>query len=183
MAGSQVTLEAQHAKEEERRSQPRHVVDRKSGDSHQCQHHQKEHECDAAALYDSVSRIIFEGTPENERVKGKKPYASCHVYSVGVNHCMCDYSTPNMLGCWKSEKHGLVRTWKVSAFYKGESQGKNFPGDWKERKCSLRFPAHGVLRVSEDFFFFQIHLVIVTALLDSEARQAAWLKCVNHGSI
>lgn len=73
----------QHAEEEKRRSQPRHVVDRKSGDSHQCQHHQKEHECDAAALYNSVSRIIFEGTPENERVKEKKPDASCHVYSVG----------------------------------------------------------------------------------------------------
>ncbi len=71
----------------------------------------------------------------------------------------------------------------VSAFYKGESQGKHFPGDWKERKRSLRFPAHGVLRVSEGFLFFQIHLVIVTALSDSEARQAAGLKCVNHGSI
>jgi len=66
---------------------------------------------------------------------------------------------------------------------KGESQGKDFPGDWRERKCSQRFPAHVVLRVSGNFFFFQIHLVIVTALSDSEARQAAWLKRVNHGSI
>jgi len=71
----------------------------------------------------------------------------------------------------------------VTAFYKGESQGKNYPGDWKERKCSPCFPAHVVLRVSGDFFFFQIHLVIVTTLSNSEARQAAWLKCVNHGSI
>jgi hypothetical protein len=71
----------------------------------------------------------------------------------------------------------------ITPFYKGESQEKNLPGDWKERKSSLRFPAHVVLRVSGDFFFFQIHLVIVTALSGSEARQAAWLKCVNHGSI
>jgi len=67
--------------------------------------------------------------------------------------------------------------------YKGECQEKNFPGDWKERECSLRFPAHVVLRVSGDVFFFQIHLVIVTAFSNSEARQAAWLKRVNHSSI
>jgi hypothetical protein len=28
-----------------------------------------------------------------------------------------------------------------------------------------------------------IHAVVVTALSDSEARQAVWLKHVNHGSI
>ena len=29
----------------------------------------------------------------------------------------------------------------VTSFYKRECQGKNFPGDWKERKCSPRVPA------------------------------------------
>jgi len=67
--------------------------------------------------------------------------------------------------------------------YKGECQEKNFSGDWKERKCSLCVPAHVMLRDSGAFLFFQIHLVIVTALSVSEARQAAWLKRVNHSSI
>src|SRR5262249_5237249 len=88
---------------------------------------------------------------------------------------------PDLFGL--AEKSVPVPKWKVTPSYKGESQGKNVPCDWKERKCSLRFPAHVVLRVSEDFFFFKIHLVIVTALSGSEARQAAWLKRVNHGSI
>ena len=53
---------------------------------------------------------------------------------------------------------------EVTSFYKGECQEKNFPGDWKERKCSLCVPAHVMLRDSGAFLFFQIHLVIVTAL-------------------
>jgi len=52
----------------------------------------------------------------------------------------------------------------ITSFYKGECQEKNFPGDWKERKCSLCVPAHVMLRDSGAFLFFQIHLVIVTAL-------------------
>jgi len=71
----------------------------------------------------------------------------------------------------------------ITSFYKRECQEKNFPGDWKERKCSLYVPAHVMLRDSGAFLFFQIHLVIVTALSASEARQAVWLKRVNHGSI
>jgi hypothetical protein len=71
----------------------------------------------------------------------------------------------------------------ITSFYKRECQEKKFPGDWKERKCSLYVPAHVMLRDSGAFLFFQIHLVIVTALSTSEARQAVWLKGVNHGSI
>jgi hypothetical protein len=74
-------------------------------------------------------------------------------------------------------------TWEVTSFYKRECQDKNFPGDWKEQKNSLCVPAHVMLRDSGGFLFFQIHLVIVTALSASEARQAVWLKRVNHGSI
>jgi hypothetical protein len=39
----------------------------------------------------------------------------------------------------------------TSAFYKGESQEKNFSGDWKERRCSPCSPAHFVLRASGAF--------------------------------
>jgi hypothetical protein len=38
------------------------------------------------------------------------------------------------------------------------------------------------LRGSEDFGSLQIHLLVVTALSDSEVRQAARLNVVNHGS-
>jgi hypothetical protein len=31
----------------------------------------------------------------------------------------------------------LIGSVNTSALYKGESQGKKFPSDWKERKCSL----------------------------------------------
>src|SRR6266481_4340818 len=39
----------------------------------------------------------------------------------------------------------------TSAFYKGESQEKNFSADWKERRCSPGSPAHFVLRASGAF--------------------------------
>jgi len=74
-------------------------------------------------------------------------------------------------------------TYRECRSIKGQSQEKNFPGDWKERKCSLRFPAHVMLRGFGGFCFLSIHSVFVTTLSDSEARQAAWLKRVNHGSI
>ena len=59
----------------------------------------------------------------------------------------------------------------TSAFYKGESQEKNFPGDWKERICSLYSPAHVLLRGSRGFLSLQIHFVIVTTLLASDANK------------
>ncbi len=59
----------------------------------------------------------------------------------------------------------------TSAFYKGESQEKNFPGDWKERICSLYSPAHVLLRGSRGFLSLQIHFVIVTTLSASDANK------------
>ena len=50
----------------------------------------------------------------------------------------------------------------VTAFYKGESQEKNFPGDWKERRCSLCSPARVIQRGSGFFPFPQIHIAGVT---------------------
>jgi hypothetical protein len=66
---------------------------------------------------------------------------------------------------------------------KGESQEKHSPGDWREQKYSVCFPAHVMLGGSGAFGSWSFHPVVVTALLDSDAKQAAWLKGVNHGSI
>ena len=59
----------------------------------------------------------------------------------------------------------------VSAFYKGESQGKKFPGDWKERRGSLCVPAHVMLRGSGGFLSLEIHFVSVTTLSASDANK------------
>jgi hypothetical protein len=45
-------------------------------------------------------------------------------------------------------------------FYKGESQEKHFPGDWKERLASLHCPAHVNLRGSWDFLFKGTHVFL-----------------------
>ena len=44
-----------------------------------------------------------------------------------------------------------IESANTSAFYKGESQEKNFSGDWKERRCSPCSPAQVVLRASGAF--------------------------------
>ena len=62
-------------------------------------------------------------------------------------------------------------TCRITAFYKGESQEKNFPGDWKERTCSLSSPVHVLLRGSGGFLSWQIHFVIVTTLSASDANK------------
>src|SRR6516162_10437443 len=72
--------------------------------------------------------------------------------------------TSSRAGLTPAVDHHLFTAHTVTSFYKGECQEKNFPGDWKERKCSLCVPAHVMLRDSVAFLFFQIHLVIVTAL-------------------
>ncbi len=59
----------------------------------------------------------------------------------------------------------------ISAFYKGESQGKKFPGDWKERRGSLCVPAHVMLRGSGGFLSLEIHFVSVTTLSASDANK------------
>src|SRR6266481_6797075 len=65
----------------------------------------------------------------------------------------------------------LKSTCTISAFYKGESQEKNLPGDWKERTCSLCSPAHVLLGGCGGFLSLQIHFVIVTTLLASDANK------------
>jgi hypothetical protein len=36
----------------------------------------------------------------------------------------------------------LIGTWTITAFYKGESQEKKLPGDWKEQRFLPGSPAH-----------------------------------------
>src|SRR5437667_2289508 len=43
-------------------------------------------------------------------------------------------------------------TWTVTAFYERESQGENFPADWKEQRSSPCSPAHVMLGGSGFFF-------------------------------
>src|SRR5712664_2299346 len=66
---------------------------------------------------------------------------------------------------------------------KGRVKRKNNPGDWKERSCSQRSPAQVMLRGFGVFALRRSISVFVAALSDSEARQAARLNVVNHGSI
>jgi hypothetical protein len=61
-------------------------------------------------------------------------------------------------------------------FRAGESQEKNFSGDWKERTCSLCSPAHVLLRGSGDFICLQIHFVVVTTLSASDANKQCGCK-------
>ena len=64
-----------------------------------------------------------------------------------------------------------------SAFYKGESQEKNFSSDWKEQRCSPCDPARVMKGGSGgfSFLFLQIHPVIVTTFSASGAnKQCGW---------
>jgi len=57
----------------------------------------------------------------------------------------------------------------VTAFYKGESQEKNFPGDGREQGSSTYSPAHVLLGGSGGFLFLQIHFSVVTTPSASDA--------------
>jgi hypothetical protein len=74
-------------------------------------------------------------------------------------------------------------TWTVSAFYKGESQEKNFPGDWKEQRFLSGSPAHVMLGGSWGSLFSQIHVAVVTTPAVSDATSSAVAKIANYGSI
>jgi len=68
-------------------------------------------------------------------------------------------------------------TCPVTAFYKGESQEKKLPGDWKEQRFVLGSPAHIMLGGSWGFLFSQIHVVVVTTSAVSDATSSAVAKC------
>src|SRR6266404_9531729 len=71
----------------------------------------------------------------------------------------------------------------VSAFYKGESQEKKLPGDWKEQRFLPGSPAHVMLGGSWGFLFSQSHVVVVTTPSVSDATSSTVGKIANHGSI
>jgi hypothetical protein len=48
----------------------------------------------------------------------------------------------------------------VTAFYKGESQGKKLPGDWKEHRFLPGSPAHVMLGGSWGSLSSQIHVAV-----------------------
>ena len=48
-------------------------------------------------------------------------------------------------------------------FYKGESQEKDFSGDWKEHKYLRCVPAHVMLGDAGGFDSLPIHSVVVTS--------------------
>jgi len=67
-----------------------------------------------------------------------------------------------------SRNRKLESNWTVSAFYKGESQEKNFPGDGREQGSSTYSPAPVQLGGS-GFLFLQIHFSVVTTPSASDA--------------
>ncbi len=71
----------------------------------------------------------------------------------------------------------------ITAFYKGESQGKKFPGDWKEQGLLPSSPAHVMLGGSWGSLFSQSHVVVVTTPSVSDATSSTVAKSANHGSI
>jgi hypothetical protein len=66
---------------------------------------------------------------------------------------------------------------------KGESQEKNFPGDWKEQRFLPGSPAHVMLGGSWVSLFSQIHVAVVTTSSVSDATSSTVAKNANHGSI
>jgi hypothetical protein len=77
----------------------------------------------------------------------------------------------------------LKSTSPITAFYKGESQEKKLPGDWKEQRFLLGSPAHVMLGGSWRFLFSQSHVVVVTTPSVSDATSSAVAEIGNHGSI
>jgi hypothetical protein len=81
------------------------------------------------------------------------------------------------------QRDGRLRNVAQTTFYKGESQEKNFPGDWKEHRFVSGSPAHVMLGGSWGFLFPQIHVVVVTTSVVSDATSSTVAKIANHGSI
>src|SRR5258708_20613070 len=68
---------------------------------------------------------------------------------------------PRCLISGRSLKQRHETTSPVSAFYKGESQEKKLPGDWKEQRFFPGSPAHVIWGGSWGFLFSQLHVVVV----------------------
>jgi hypothetical protein len=71
----------------------------------------------------------------------------------------------------------------VTSFYKGESQEKKRPRDWKEQRFLLGSPAQVMLGGSWGSLFSQSHVAVVTTPSVSDATSSAVAKIANHSSI
>ena len=71
----------------------------------------------------------------------------------------------------------------VSAFYKGESQEKRLPGDWKEQRFLPGSPAQVMLGGSWGFSFFADSCCGRDDAFGSDATSSAVAKNANHSSI
>jgi hypothetical protein len=71
----------------------------------------------------------------------------------------------------------------ITAFYKGESQEKKLPGDWKEQRFLPGSPAHVMLGGSWGSLFLQSHVAVVTTPAVSDATSSTVAKIANHSSI
>jgi hypothetical protein len=71
-------------------------------------------------------------------------------------------------------KNRITGKWlfSITAFYKGESQEKNFPGDWKEHRFVSGSPAHVMLGGSWGSLFSQSHVAVVTTSSVSDATSS-----------
>jgi hypothetical protein len=75
------------------------------------------------------------------------------------------------------EKCFLIKsTWTISAFYKGESQEKKLPGDWKEQRFLPGSPAYVMSGGSWGSLFSQTHIVVVTTSSVSDATSSTVAK-------
>ena len=69
-----------------------------------------------------------------------------------------------------------VGSWTVCPFYKGESQEKYFPGDWKERCVPSHDPARVKKEGSWDLPVSEFHFCDVTTLAVLYATKATWFR-------
>jgi hypothetical protein len=76
-----------------------------------------------------------------------------------------------------------IFTSPVTAFYKGESQEKKLPGDWKEQRFLPCSPAHVMLGGSWGSLFSQGHVAVVTTPSVSDATSSTVAKSANQSSI
>src|SRR5580765_3156651 len=105
----------------------------------------------------------YELRRQGRRVKLEKKPMEMLIFLVGRREQLV--SRKNWLDCW-------IGTCPVTAFYKGESQGKNFPGDWKEQRFLPGSPAHVMLGGSWGALFPQIHVAVVTTASVSDATSS-----------
>src|SRR5271169_3366980 len=119
----------------------------------------------------------FRVTKQSTKLRrlSKTTRSRVHVQTVGLNAETKKVSAPSRRGRMSLDIP-FYRTSPVTAFYKGESQEKNFPGDWKEQRFLSGSPAHVMLGGSWGSLFSPIHVAVVTTPVVSDATSSAVAK-------